>query len=83
MQEEVVVDTAPETPMLRCGHGVRIAAGDTYARYCSGCSTEPLHILAPTEQVPEVHHVERTLAADEFISLPANVRLSNVKWEEQ
>lgn len=65
-----------ESTMQKCEHGNRISPGDTKARYCSGCNSDANRILAPMSRVPEVHHVERTMDAAEFIDQPAAVRLA-------
>lgn len=66
-------DAAPR----KCEHGVRIADGDTYARYCSGCSSEPLRIIAPARRVPEVKHIERTLDVVDYFESSVSERLAD------
>lgn len=75
-QKELLEELEAIAAGEKCEHGVRIAKGDSFARYCSGCNPQSSRILAPRKHVPEVRHEERELDAAEFVDLPVGERIA-------
>ena len=60
----------------KCDHGVYIAQGDSFARYCTACNPGHGRIMTPPSRVPKVTHHEHTLDAVEYSSQPLYERLA-------
>ena len=60
----------------KCGHGVYIAKGDTFAHYCSACNPGAFKIMSKSKRVVVVKNSERTLDTAEYFEQPLSERLS-------
>lgn len=59
----------------KCEHGVRIAKGDTFARYCTGCNPGSARIMVPHRRVVDVDPPEHDVDAAEYLEAPVWERL--------
>jgi hypothetical protein len=90
LEETLETETIPpqETycpPINKCPHGVYIAAGETTARYCSGCNPDGFAdtILLRTMARRRTAHTavaeERTLDAADFLNQSPAARIAASK----
>jgi hypothetical protein len=61
---------------LKCEHGIYIARGDSFARYCTACNPGHGKIMRPPMRVALATKQERTLDLAEFFEQPLSERLS-------
>lgn len=74
--DAVIADFLTEHSDSKCPHGVYVAKGDSYARYCTACNPGHGRIMAPLKRVALPSRVERTLDAAEYFELPLSERLA-------